>query len=221
MSIFGTIIFVDNSDSSDTLASLAAPSLNTVLGDLLVVSTGSGSGAFPTGVTDTIGNTYIPLTGVSNGFASFEQLWYCLSSIGANAANIVTAAWGGIQHSLAIGVWDTPISGGTVSFDTATQASNTGGANAATGTFNTMGTDELVFVGVYNQSGVSYTNGSGYTLDWSNGQFVGAEHQAFSSPQTGITGNFVNASSDFAIAAAAFRAASPVVAALPVICIMN
>ena len=215
MSIFGTVAFASLAAFSAT----PSVTMNTALGDLVVVGVQNKTGSIPaTGVvTDTIGNTYTRLTAsfIKDGGANQDGVifFYCLSSIGANVLNIVQVS--GQTSYVALAVWDIPVSGGTVALDTSTGLPATGNdagtasENLLTGSFNTAGTDELVFaISCCSTVSITYTQESGWTLD-SSGilpyQKAGAQHVHFSSAQAGITASMTLSASEFwALAAAAF-----------------
>jgi hypothetical protein len=97
----------------------------------------------------------------------------------------------------------------------------------STAAFNTTGTDEIVFAGAVNDfSGITYTAGSGYTLDGSaiGTGLAGSEHRSFTSAQTGIVANFTQSgSTDWMVNATAFKAGGGGGggSAQPVLCIME
>lgn len=189
MSIFGTPNFV-GSGLRTTTPSLGSPSFNTSVGDLIVVSAGFVDGTV-TGVTDVAGNTYTPGTARTGPAGTLHQFWYCLAATAANASNVVTAVFSDVaQNFVTVGVWDTPLSGGTASLDG--DIDSDGANDASTASYSTTGSDEMVFVGGEDQGGSGgYVQQSGYTLDSSGyGTFAGAEHVHFAAPQSSIQSTF-------------------------------
>lgn len=211
MSVFGTPATAVGSRSGSTTGFTSNP-FSTALGDLIVVAVQSfAEGGSPT-VTDQIGNTYIPGTNESNADNQFTRMYYCLSSIGANASNSIIVNYS--PNSTFGGgcwIWDVPLTGGTAVFDTQGVGNNTTGTAIATGNFNTAGSDEIVFAASSSATvSGSFAAGPGYTLDSSGWAFGngGAEHIQFSSPQTGIHSSFTGPSSgDWVIVAMAFKSA--------------
>lgn len=229
MSIFGTPVKGSGGFFSSA-TTITASAVNTHAGDLIVVMlmynvATHGTVAF----TDTAGNTYTlrPLSTVSGSFPM--QVGYCLSAT-ANASNVVQAVISGSTSPgfSAMYVWSIPITGSAPSFDVDSYGHSSGSSNLPlTPSFSTTGTDEIALaMGSNVNSGITYTAGSGYTLDnasFSSG-FAGSEHQLFSSTQSGITAGFTQSgSSGWVIAVAAFKAGGGGGGgtAKPVVCIMQ
>ena len=204
---FGTPTVSSNA-AGPTVGFTTTASLNTATGDLMIVGIAVNditNGVIAT-ITDTAGNTYVPLTRrviTAKGWAM--QYFYCLSAI-ANAANIVSGTFA-VAAAYNIAVWDVPISG-VVLYDTDSAWGT--GFNGDTAAFTTTGTDEFVAVFSFDAwGGWTYTAGSGYTLDSASippNNIGAAEHRLFSSPQVGITAAFGNhPSSGSAAIAVAFK----------------
>jgi hypothetical protein len=221
MSAFGVPTFVVH---ANTAANPCTATVNTGTGDLICVAW-SGLNA-PTTVTDTIGNTYsLNLANgfVQNGFGTYQYMFYCVSSTGSNASNVVSVNFSGAVSGV-VSVWSVPISG-SASFDIAAKGTGNSG-NPVTAAFTTTGTDELVFVGTGSQTfGGTYTPGSGYTLD--NGHTAAGflassatQHQLFSSTQTGITAGFTG-SGDYAIVAIGFKGVAAAASSAVVVILME
>ena len=207
MSVFGTPTFGSGS-AAGPIASVSASPVATVSGDLIVVAVEWTTAADTTAVTDTAGNTYSALT-LQNVSSETLQMFYVIGAT-ANASNVVKATFTpGSGAFTAIGVWDFPISGGTVTFDTQAGNATTSVTTLATSSFNTAGADELVVVAASangNNNGAAYTPGSGYTLDGFSGIAIGGQHRLFTSAQTGITASMSWSSSGNArIVAGAFK----------------
>lgn len=219
MSVFRTPTKASGGHAPGSSSTAVASALSTSSGDLIVaVCVGSQGIGTTVSFSDTIGNSYVvigsPSVSGNAGSAGSIFIGYCLSSKASNVANVVTATFGATQASFSwIYVWDVPISGGTAAFDVSNLTKSSASGNTPTsGSFSTTGEDELVLVAAGNDfTGITYTAGSGYTLDSSG--FVsgvgGAERQLFTSPQSGITASMGQSSStDWNIAVAGFMGSS-------------
>jgi len=216
-SVFGPPTVTNGSQSFGGSTSVTV-TINTALGDLIVVAVNNSytmvGGTF--GVTDTIGNTYTKLTSAGPTSFGYRQHMYWTISTGANASNVVTVDLNGNNGATNVTVWDTGISGGTAAFDTSAVGSDDSNTVVSTGTFNTAGSDEIVFsaaMDINNPKG-TFSQGSGYTLDAAavnTGAFnyltQGAQHVVYTSPQTGIaaTMTYSQGPNNIAIIAAAFK----------------
>lgn len=207
MSIFGAVQF--KSGGARTASSVSAAAANTALGDLVLVGVGWSDSGTVTGVTDTAGNTYTPLTQRNPGSAGHGLQWfYCTGATHANASNVVTATFSfGTNNYSIIAVWDVTLSG-SAAYDTDTATSGSG--NATTAIYSTTGTDEFVAVVALDGFGTGgYVAQASYTLDGSFGTFGGAEHIVFSSAQSGITSSFPTHPSTAEAIAVAFKVGVP------------
>lgn len=227
MSIFGTAAKGSGGHISSATTQ-AATAVNTQSGDLLVACviwdasvTGTAS------ISDTAGNSFTA-GGMTTQSHQVQQFFYKIGAA-ANASNVVTASVsgsGGMAY-MTVFVWSIPLSGSCV-FDVEAGGSSSGTSNApVTASFNTTGTDEIVLVASGNDfSGITYTAGTGYTIDSASygSGLAGAEHQLFTSAQTGIAAGFTESSStDWTIRAIAFKAGSGGGGSSPksVVCIMQ
>jgi hypothetical protein len=195
MSVFGTAALAQNASATSISTLNASPALATAAGDLLVVAVRwSSTLAVTASVSDTAGNTYVPLPSQSAGnSAGTAQLFYVIGAK-ANTSNTIEASFSGAVTFSFIFVWDYPVSGGTAAYDTQVGAESLAGSLSSlnSGNFTTTGIDELVLVGIApNQVALTCSvSTSGYTLDSANvgsGGYGGAAHATFSSPQSGIS----------------------------------
>lgn len=214
MSIFGTPS-KGSGDHISSATSQAATAVNTQSGDLLVaVVVWSSNIQGTASMSDTAGNSFTA-GGIQTQSHQYEQFFYKIGAT-ANASNIVTVSVSGSSGMayMSIYVWSIPVSGGTAVFDVEAGGTSSGLSNTpVTASFNTSGTDEIVLVASGNDfSGITYTAGTGYTLDSSGyaaDKLAGSEHQLFSSAQTGITAGFSQSSNtDWTIRAISFKALS-------------
>lgn len=221
MSVFGTPQFSAVQAITSTTVSSAA--LNTATGDLIVVGM-RGDTATSFGVTDTAGNTYVPLTLRLSGLVTGKLQWfYCLSAI-ANAANVVTITGsGGTPVVFDIAVWDYPLSSPVV-FDVDTAAQDTSTASTASSpAFNTTGSDEIIhaMITTGGVNGTAFAGGTGaqgttYSCTAPRGSTgIGSTHRggacsgSASTPLTGETAVLtVSPATDVAVIAIAFKAAA-------------
>lgn len=210
MSIFGTIATVDFS-AFGAGTTIAAPAINTALGDLIVVAVRASGTAVS--IADTAGNVYIPLNLQASG-SNTIRLFYCLGAL-PNASNIITATYSASATFKFIYVWDVPINGVAV-FDTQGGAATLGTVtNLTTSNFSTTGIDEIVFAAV-SPNVLSQTcsiSQLGYILDSSSAGasgFGGMAHALFTSPQIGhnVTMSWTPGSGTAEIAAVAFKSPS-------------
>jgi hypothetical protein len=210
-SIFGTPVVVNNTASA---SSTITATTNTAANDLIVILTNSDHSTAPTGIADTVGNTYVQAGTVTQlpTDVKYITMWYCEKSIGANASNVITVTYSGSTTG-SVFVRNIPVTTGfKATFDvTQVGTSNTGTA-LATAAFTTTGSDEIVLVGagiatvsgtLVGQNGYLLDNGgSGLTLERLGGQSVN-----FGATQTGITTTMTSSgSSAWAIRAVAFKA---------------
>ena len=151
----------DDSCDRDYTAGTVAATINVQETDLIVVSVGNPiATVWCTGVTDTIGNSYTVRTGVINDCSLVFA--YCLSSIGSNAGNVITASFNNADEdgkSIIVSSWAID-SGDVVTLDGS--ANKTGGWEASpwetASDLTTTGTDELVIACFQANATVTYTN---------------------------------------------------------------
>ncbi|MGH7193083.1 MAG: hypothetical protein ACREJM_06050 [Candidatus Saccharimonadales bacterium] len=230
MSVFGTPVFQPSTGHSGT--SVATPAFATAAGDLVVVAVGfsnDGGSSTVTSVTDTAGNSYTACTVSPKAHLGDRiQFFYSIGAT-ANASNIITANFSQSQTFCSIAAWDVPLSG-AASFDAHSQGSDPGNnttTSFSTATFNTAGTDEILFAAMVNGFATAVISaGTGWTSDStgypSANKFSGAEHRTFTSTQTGIAATFTeNTGTDGAIAMVAFKAGAGGAAPQPVVVIMQ
>lgn len=206
-SIFGTPAIGSHSQASGTTNTVT---MNTAVGDLIVVAIGDYAGAV-TSVTDTIGNTYVAAPVTANGYGTRTTLFYCLYSAGANAANAIVAHTP--SGSSAMFVWDVPVTGGYAGFDTSAFGNSTSATTLDTAPFTTTGLDEIIFAATSNQiSQPTVYSSSSMTFDGTTGNnggfiYLGAGHQTYSSTQSGITVGMQSTTNiDYCLTMAAFKA---------------
>lgn len=197
MSVFGTPR--SNPGNINYPVNSASATVNTALGDLIVVflaNMNGTMGANPT-CTDSAGNVYTPLSPINSGGVPTGQWFYCLSATHASASNVVTCTPVNTGLMLAIRVWDFPCTG-TATFDFVLPTSSATylavvGPPGFTYPNSATGTDELVLV-VGTDSGrvTTWTGpaGSGFTLDpliTGNASYLnamGSEYGIFANPNT-------------------------------------
>ncbi len=227
MSVFGTPQTSGTSAAAFS-TSILSNSINTVLGDLIVVCYAGLNAA--TGCSDTAGNSFTALASLSDGSGDFMRYFYCLSATFASASNVITVTMGTAIYS-ALFVWDFPLTG-TVTFDIDSALQSFQNSNPAlTAAFNTAGTDELVLTNFWDYSAArTFTAASGWTLDNGNygggpGNSCAAAHRILTSPQTAYQAPWPNPSGDYLtpIQAISFTgASSPIVTTKAVtVCIMQ
>lgn len=163
-------------------------------GELIVacVRWGNNTSQTVTGVADTAGNTYTPLTRVVNGTSEAIQYWYCANATG-NANNVVTATFSANSGVNSIYVWN--ITNGLRTSPLDVQTSGTSAtAGVTSAAFTTTHANEMILaLATHFATGNTYSPGAGYTLDnahfpiLAGGQYTGAEHKAVSSIQTSVT----------------------------------
>lgn len=200
--------FGDN-EYLDIVVGAGHPSYNQPAGDLIlvaVVSGGDANDADVQTVSDTAGNTYVPLLSGA-GFAInggsggpfYLNFWYVTNCLG-NAANVITVEWNNDNTQGALMAWDLS---GVNRVDA--QSTGSGTASGESGTvsvaaFSTNFLDEII-IGFFasGDNGLHFTSmtpTSGYTsdglADLGDGggdlsNIGGAEHAIVSSAQSGIT----------------------------------
>jgi hypothetical protein len=188
--VFGTPAF--RIGNAHFAPAISAASMNTALADLIVVSVGWDQGTV-TGVADTAGNTYVPLTSYILGFdggLGIGQMFYCLSATHASAANVVTATFSfSINNVAFINVWDVPITGATPTLGLGVPPFGSNGI-AHTSSFSTTGSNSFVAFAGFDASGSDGYAAAGFTFDGNGTTFGAGAHTTFSSPQTNITVGF-------------------------------
>ena len=212
MSIFGAASKGSGGHISSAVTQ-AASAVNTSVGDLIVACVVWNATTVGTAsVSDSAGNSFTSSGGITSQSHSRQQFFYCLPAANASASNVVTATISGSggMAFMAVYTWSIPLSGSCV-LDVEASGASSGTSNApTTASFNTTGSDEIVLVMAGNDfSGISYTVGSGYTLDSSGfgSGLAGSEHQLFTSAQSGIVANFTQSgNTDWTIRAIAFKA---------------
>jgi len=210
MSIFGSPATAGGGARSTSPVTTGS-TLNTALGDLLIVGVGWSDAGTCTGVSDTAGNSFSTSGQQSNAEGTLFQWFYCLGATHASATNTFSAAFSdATNNNTIIFVWDVPLTGAAL-FDVA--APYDGSPDHTTAVYSTTGSDEFVAVEAYDQFGSGgYTAqvSPAYTLDSSSfGTFGGAEHIVFASAQTSIQSGFAAGSNGSGASAIGFKAAPP------------
>lgn len=224
MSITVNQTAVGSNMTGSNVSSISAGALNQSAGHLIVVGVRQyepATGTYTQTVSDTAGNTYTPLPAEA-GTPGQLQLFYCLNCLG-NSSNIVKASFltsgvSGVTAYVSIFVWD--VIGTSLTLDSSATANGTNtSSTATTGSFSTIGTSEIVLAleTINETGGPNATAGSGYSLDSANINGTGtggAEHQIFSSTQSGITASFgLGTSIAWIIVSAAFYEAAGAISA--------
>lgn len=159
--IFGTPQFA--SGETITGGTVSASAVNTATGDLIVVGVRADT-ATSYAVSDTAGNTYVPLTQHLSGLTGARLQWFYVLSAIANATNVVlVTASGGTPVVFDVAVWDYPLTA-AADFDVDTAIQDTSTASSASSpSFNTSGTDEIILglIGVGSVNGTTFSGGTG------------------------------------------------------------
>lgn len=168
------------------------------------------------GVTDTAGNSYTPVTGSQSSQTNQAiQFWYSVGITG-NASNVVTVHLPGGQSFTGLAIWEIA---GVGSLDSYSEGVGSTGSQPTANSFSTVASNTIVCcIASISNTGLTWTAGSGYTLDGgssgfpgSGNQYCSAQHQIFSSVQTGITPAMTvsSANAPVGISVVAFAAGSP------------
>lgn len=208
MSIFGSLTTAFGGARSAATVSTSG-TVDTSVGDLIIVGVGWSDSGTCTGVTDTAGNSFTPGTKHNGAGGSFFQWFYCLAATGADASNGATASFSNpSNNNTIISLRDVVLTGGTAAFDV--DVPSDGGSDHTTAVYSTAGSDEFVAVDAYDQAGgggYAAQISPAYTLDSASyGTFGGAEHIVFSSTQSSITSGFSAGSSSSAAFALGIQA---------------
>jgi len=193
------LALVDTVQSGGTTASpnpvtFSLPGTDTAEGDLMVVGIGSNNtGTIAvSGVTDDAGNAYLPGPTVGQQFFYYAE--NCVPN-GSNG-NEVHIALSTVIGQFAACCWRIQGAAKTLALDTSASGLTASPASTVTtGPFSTNFQSEIsvAFISVTNVGGHTFTAGSGYTLDtFATVPFFGAgnngaQHQIFSTIQSGIT----------------------------------
>ena len=196
MSAFGAVQFQSGSIGNGITDHVSAAAVATAVNDLIVVAFCQAGSGTPV-ITDTVGNTYKRIgAGIFSPNQGYQMdYFYCLSSIGANAANVVKGTVSGNNEAMNIGVRNVTINSGFfAAFDQAQTNTNSNAATAVSTAFSTSGLEALACFDLLsdNNTGATFTQGSGYTLDsaqYGTYNFLksAGQHQLFSSVQSGVT----------------------------------
>lgn len=177
---------------------------NVTAGNLLIAGFSNNS-TLISGVTDTLGNTWTKL--IAGGLSSaFAEIWYAIAN--GSGANAVT---GTNQSFGAIAVSEFSPGGGTISVTgTPLIAFGSSGSALASGNITLASTPALVIgVGTQIANGVTFTAGSGFTMDFTITRAthvgIGLDYAlAFGSSPANALMTASLAASEWAMAGAAF-----------------
>jgi hypothetical protein len=211
LTIFGTPQFALGAGPFTSTSQTAA--FNTAVGDAIVVFAAANGGS-TMACSDLAGNSYTAIGSVfvdvgGTEFNAFQTI--ATVAMSSNKASVHNSS-GSMRGSFALNFG---VTGGTAAFDVKAGGVISSSSNPlATPSFNTSGADEVVGVGIIEDAGAGgATPQSGFTVVLSGGSFFGDENcswGAFSSTQTGITGNISFGAPGTGVAiAVAFKAAGP------------
>jgi hypothetical protein len=182
---------VHNTSSCLSVATCSTAAQTHAAGTFLLARYGNNTSSTVT-ITNTCGDTWVPITPVGNGSLGFVGAAYVLSSVGCSN-DVVTATVGSPVAALEITV--IPITGTAPNFpiDVGSSGHAVGGTDSSTTTlttnpFTTRTANQLIFAIGYNVNAPVYTAGSGYTLiDTSVDNRMAVEYKSVTSTQTGAT----------------------------------
>ena len=158
------ITYQDDAEVTTYGTGSIAATIDVAAGDLIVVFIGvAPAGTWCTGVTDDIGNSYTVRTAIAANDCTLVFA-YVLSSIGADATNVITATFNNstaVRKNIIASCYE-PDSGDVVTLEDSSNKASTYEASpweTPTDEINTTGDDELLIAGF--QSGttsITYTN---------------------------------------------------------------
>ncbi len=227
-----TVAYIGKAGTSGGNSSISLPSYNQPAGETIVIATEiydpGTSGALLTSITDTAGNTYLPIFaghGFSTGGTVWDQLWYCANCLG-NAANVVTANYGSAANYCTMAGYH--VGGGTNILPDVSNTNNGFSAAGASASYTTSAADEVLIAFISTVSGALSASAvdSSFTLDdgaiQGNGtNLTGVASKAVSSIQTAQTVTFTNTNTNWNVIFASFMASAAAPSSNPVVCIMQ
>ena len=157
------ITYQDDAEATAFITGSIAATIDVAAGDLIVVFIGTTDPTvWCTGVTDDIGNTYTVRTALATT-ASTLVFAYVLSSVGADATNVITATFNNATATTKniIASCYQPDSGDVVTLeDSSNKASDWEASPWETpiDAINTTGTDELLIAAFQSGAALTYTN---------------------------------------------------------------
>lgn len=187
-------------DDATGLSSINMPSINTSIGDLLIVGVKWENATNATGATDTAGNTYVGLAQVNNAGSSGEphvRIFYTLATV-ANSSNVITLTFSATtvwiraiasKFTLTAGVVDGAGAGGQA----------TSGTAIATGTFSTSLASSVAWAIAGGYTGLTFSNeliGGVISTQTATVSDTVAHWNIFTSVQTNITATITASASN-------------------------
>ncbi len=183
--------------------SIATGATSHTTGNLLVCCVRHEGLSTSTTISDTAGNTWVPLTEVSHPSGDmFLQLFYVLNCTG-NASNVVTATFGASRTYSGIQVMQFS---GLNSYDEEDSGTTSTGTSVTSGTLNVDGAG-VVVAGIAIYGGLaSWSASSGYTLvqNASDTQRMGMSYELETGSSSESPGASASSNDDWIIVAAAF-----------------
>jgi hypothetical protein len=211
-----SVVKTNNAGQTATSTTVIMPAMSNTTGNLIVVCACAIATGNPIiGVTDTAGNTYVPLTAITQTTTGLQ--YFYAKNITGNAANVVTVTWTITAGFRAAYAWE--ISGADIVNPLDQQIGGTGttGTSATSSAFTTTSANEIILAAVStNVVNETFSAGGVYVLDSAGYpagatlMFNGAEHLITSTIQTGVTASmtWTSAVTGWTIAVATFKAAS-------------
>jgi hypothetical protein len=227
-----TIAYIGKAGTSGGNSSIALASYNQPAGETIVIATEiydpSHSGALLTSLSDTAGNTYLPIFaghGFSTGGTVWDQLWYCANCLG-NAANVIQANYGFAADYCTMAGYH--IGGGTNILPDVSSTNNGFSAAGASANYTTTAANEALIAFISTVSGALSASAvdSSFTLDdgaiqGNSTNLTGIAHLLVTSIQTAQHVTFTNTNTNWNVIFASFKASAAAAAAQPVVCIMQ
>lgn len=220
-----------NANFGSGVTSLALSAYNQPAGELIVVSANTydnATGVTVTSVTDTAGNTYLPVlsgSGYPNTAGRNGNFWYCENCV-ANAANVISVNYSAATTFCSIAAWHVTDGLTASSLDTTWANHMTvNSTSAPTSAITTAQANEAIFIMAWDlqMANTASSIDNGFTLN--NGGIGGNQGEVaskqVSTTQTGLVVTLTLASSSTQdILAVGFKTATPVVAAKNVVVVI-
>jgi hypothetical protein len=209
------ITLVNSAINSASPGTGISATLSATSGNLLVVMCRQGTTSNDTqSVADTAGNTFYPVisTAVPKDQTDMIKMWYA-KNIRGSAADGVTCSFGGNLIAISIIVLQYSGADPVAPLDTKAtgvveSSAGTYSKSATTTTFSTVAANEVIVVcASEDTSGLTFSAGTGYTVESQNTQYAACEDRIVSSIQAAATASMSsNSASGWEMVLGSFKA---------------
>ncbi len=177
-------------------------------GNLIVVfASQRTSGLISASVSDTAGNTYLPVASAAVGATGSCGMWYA-KNIAGNAANVVTVAFSAPAGQAAVSATEYSGLDQTAPLDLSATGTAAGANGVLSGAFTAAAGELMVAGAAAASSGNTFSPGAGFSVEGQDpGGFEAVEDQVTGSAQSRATASMsAGGSTDWGMVVATFRA---------------